>query len=165
LGSLPALLQRDGDIVGLNGAQFVNFPGIAEGFYSLLVRHRNHLGIMQHTPEFLSSIPRNVSLRQNNYWIYGGTNATTIINGVKCLWAGDTNFDGLVKYTGVDNDRDNILIAIGGTVPTNTVTGYLGADINMDGIVKYVGVQNDRDIIFQVIGGTVSTNIRVEQLP
>jgi len=165
LGSLPALLQRDGDVVGLNGDQYVNFPDIAEGFYGLLVRHRNHLGIFQTTPEFLSSTPRNVSLRQNNYWIYGGVNARVTLNGVKCLWAGDTNFDGVVKYTGIDNDRDNILVAIGGMVPTNTVTGYFGADINMDGIVKYVGVQNDRDIILQNIGGTVPTNVRIEQVP
>ena len=32
----------------------------------------------------------------------------------------DTNMDGVSKYTGADNDRDPILVNIGGTVPTNT---------------------------------------------
>jgi len=32
----------------------------------------------------------------------------------------DANLDGQVKYTGASNDRDPILVNIGGTVPTNT---------------------------------------------
>jgi hypothetical protein len=30
--------------------------------------------------------------------------------------------DGFVKYTGQNNDRDNVLFNIGGTVPTNIKT-------------------------------------------
>ncbi|MBK9597233.1 MAG: hypothetical protein IPO60_02620 [Flavobacteriales bacterium] len=32
----------------------------------------------------------------------------------------DVNMDGVVKYVGSANDRDPILFAIGGTVPTDT---------------------------------------------
>ena len=32
----------------------------------------------------------------------------------------DCNLDGIVKYVGQDNDRDPILVNIGGSVPTNT---------------------------------------------
>ena len=32
----------------------------------------------------------------------------------------DVNLDGTVKYTGTANNRDPILINVGGTVPTNT---------------------------------------------
>jgi hypothetical protein len=31
----------------------------------------------------------------------------------------DVNMDGLVKYTGANNDRDPILTNVGGTIPTN----------------------------------------------
>ena len=34
----------------------------------------------------------------------------------------DVNLDGVVKYTGSANDRDPILINLGGVVPTNTRT-------------------------------------------
>jgi hypothetical protein len=81
------------------------------------------------------------------------------------LWPGDTNFDGQVKYTGMDNDRDVVLQAVGGATPTNTVTGYLRADINLDGIVRYTGANNDRDLILQTIGGVVPTATRLQQLP
>jgi hypothetical protein len=33
--------------------------------------------------------------------------------------------DGVVKYTGANNDRDRILVSIGGTVPTNVVVEQL----------------------------------------
>jgi hypothetical protein len=81
------------------------------------------------------------------------------------LWTGDSSFDGIIKYTGADNDRDPILQAIGGLVPTNEVTGYLPTDVDLDGRVRYTGVDNDRDRILQNIGGVAPTNIRIEQLP
>ena len=82
------------------------------------------------------------------------------------MWAGDTNGDGTLKYTGINNDRDPILVAIGGSVPTNTLNNvYDRRDVNMDGVVRYTGASNDRDPILVNIGGTVPTNTRVQQLP
>jgi hypothetical protein len=68
-------------------------------------------------------------------------------------------------YTNAENDRDPILLRIGGTVPTNTTTGYHAEDVNLDGVVKYTGEGNDRDPILQNIGGSVPTNTREGQLP
>ena len=70
-----------------------------------------------------------------------------------------------MKYVGNNNDRDPILARIGGTVPTNTVSGYYNEDVNLDGVVKYVGANNDRDITLQNIGGTMPTAVRMEQMP
>ncbi|MCB0770295.1 MAG: hypothetical protein KDC00_07815, partial [Flavobacteriales bacterium] len=94
-----------------------------------------------------------------------GTDAQRDVAGTRMLWAGDVNFDGTVKYTGANNDRDPILQTIGGSAATNTVDGYLQGDVNMDGTAKYTGAGNDRDIILQNIGGVVPTNTRVEQVP
>ena len=42
-----ALLQKDGDIVELDGTSPLSFPGIAQGgSYFIAVRHRNHLAVM-----------------------------------------------------------------------------------------------------------------------
>jgi hypothetical protein len=70
-----------------------------------------------------------------------------------------------VKYTGDGNDRDIILVDIGGAVPTNETNGYNDSDVNMDGITRYTGGDNDRDRILQAIGGFVPTTIREAQLP
>ena len=95
-----------------------------------------------------------------------GTNPTTTAGTARALWMGDLNGDGTVRYTGVNNDRDPILAAIGGTLPTQVLTmQYRIEDVNMDGIVKYVGVDNDRDLVLTVIGGTIPTAVRNAQVP
>ena len=81
------------------------------------------------------------------------------------MWSGNTIPDIIIKYTGLDNDRDCILNVIGGTVPTNTLLGYDEHDVNLDGVVKYTGPANDRDLILQSIGGAIPTSTRSEQLP
>ncbi|MCC7502175.1 MAG: hypothetical protein IT229_06580, partial [Flavobacteriales bacterium] len=94
-----------------------------------------------------------------------GTNARKDISGVQTLWTGNVARDGQLLYTGAGNDRDPILQAVGGVVPTNSIAGYRMEDTNLDGVVKYTGSDNDRDLILQNIGGTVPTNTRLQQLP
>lgn len=81
------------------------------------------------------------------------------------LWPGDTNFDGTLKYTGSDNDRDGILMTLNSIDPTTVVAGYHNEDVNMDGVVKYTGADNDRELVLLSIGGEVTTTIRLEQMP
>ena len=65
-----------------------------------------------------------------------------------------------------NNDRDLILQAIGGVVPTAVLSAqYRVEDANLDGVVKYTGTDNDRDIILNAIGGTTPTAVRVQQVP
>ena len=94
-----------------------------------------------------------------------GTEAQKTIGARTVLWAGNALRDVTLKYTGSNNDRDPILVRVGGTVPTNTVVGYWLEDVNLDGVTKYTGSNNDRDPILVNIGGTVPTATRVEQLP
>jgi hypothetical protein len=87
------------------------------------------------------------------------------VGGVQVLWQANTLPDASVKYTGPSNDRDVILLRIGGTVPTATLAGYWPEDATLDGVVKYTGSGNDRDAILLTIGGSVPTATRTEQLP
>ncbi|MEM9990588.1 MAG: choice-of-anchor B family protein [Bacteroidota bacterium] len=50
LVSRAALLQRDGDIVDIDGFSAVKFPGFMPGNYHVAIRHRNHLGVMSNSP-------------------------------------------------------------------------------------------------------------------
>ncbi|MBX2971983.1 MAG: hypothetical protein KF797_02670, partial [Flavobacteriales bacterium] len=156
-------LQRDGDIVDMDGSSPVRFT-LAQGSYHVAVRHRNHLGMMSAAPIGFGPAPANIDLSSPATTTYG-SDARKIDAGVARAWCGDVTFNGRTKYVGTGNDRDPILMRIGGAVPTNTVEGYFPEDVNLDGQVRYNGAANDRDPILQVIGGAVPTNVRLEQLP
>jgi len=164
LATRSALLQRDGDVVGTNGVSPVSFP-LPVGNYHIAIRHRNHLGVMTASSLPVSLTPTTIDFTSASTPTWG-SDARRTVGSVMTLWPGNTNFDDQVKYTGANNDRDPLLTGIGGTVPTNVVTGvYSPLDINLDGQLRYTGVGNDRDIILQTIGGTVPTAVRSEQLP
>lgn len=158
-----ALVRRDGNVVDVNGISPVSFR-VAVGDYFISVRHRNHLGAMTATPVHLNYLttPLDLTLPATATW---GTNARRNVSGAMALWSGDVLRDGHVRYVGAGNDRDPILVSIGGTIPTQTTTGYLSTDVSLDGIVRYVGMNNDRDPILNTIGGSVPTMVLDEQLP
>lgn len=160
-----ALVQRDGDIVSAaDGTSPVGFDA-APGQYHIAVRHRNHLGCMTATPVSLTSSALALDFTAASTATYG-TNARGDVGGLMMLWPGDVSNNGSVQYTGSGNDRDLVLQAIGGVVPTNTLTNvYDVRDVNLDGSVIYTGGANDRDVILQTIGGSVPTNVKAQQLP
>ncbi len=164
VASRCALLQRDGDVVDLDGVSPLVFMA-NEGFYHVIVRHRNHLGVVTAQPIFLSTTQiGQLDLSGPQPITYGVVPQKTE-NGKLVLWGGDVNSSGVLKYTGLNNDRDPILQAVGGTTPTNVATGYNSTDVNMDGDIKYTGVQNDRDPILINVGGVVPTATRTAQIP
>lgn len=158
-----ALLQRDGDIVDIDGVSPVPFPG-ASGSYHVAVRHRNHLGCMTNAAVAFGTTPLVVDFTSPATATWG-TNARMTAGSVMLLYMGDGNANGQVKYTGSGNDRDPILVTVGSTTPNNTVTGYSGSDTNMNGQVKYTGSSNDRDPILINVGSTTPNNTRTQQLP
>ena len=164
VASRCALILQNGFIVDTDGSSPVGFFDLAPGDYHVALRHRNHLGVMSLVPQSFTGGTVLVDFTQP-YTLTYGTEARKSINASMALWAGDVNHDGTIKYTGELNDRDPILTAIGGVVPTAVSSGYLTEDVNMDGQAKYTGEGNDRDIILQNIGGTVPTNTREGQLP
>lgn len=166
VASRSALVQRDGDVVEPDGVSPVLFP-MPTGNYHVAVRHRNHLGCMTAGQLALGPSSTTVDLTTLATPTFG-TNARKASGGavnLQLLWAGDVTFNGQVKYAGGGNDRDPILVRIGGNVPTNTANGYFPEDVNLNGQVKYAGSANDRDPILVNIGGSVPTAVRTQQLP
>jgi|GEM_PF-2587679 hypothetical protein len=160
-----ALLQRDGDVVSSDGTSPISFAVPGGNSFHIAIRHRNHLGAMTGTPLLLSAIPTVVDFTTPAMATYG-TDAQEMIGSVRALWPGDANRDGMIEYVGDGNDRDLVLQAIGGVVPTNVLpNAYDLRDVTMDGLVKYAGDGNDRDRILQAIGGTIPTAVRTQQLP
>lgn len=164
VASASALLQCDGDVVGLDGSGPVDLHA-PPGTYHVAIKHRNHLGVMTSAPTAFSTSPLTVDHSSPSSGTYG-TDARRMLEGKALLWCGDVTTDGRIMYTGTANDRDRVLAKIGGTVPTNVVTNvYSEEDVDLDGRVLYTGSGNDRDRILQSIGGSIPTTVRTAQLP
>lgn len=162
----PALLQRDGDVVDLNGTSNVSFPGLAGGSYCIALRPRNHLPVMSSPSAPItgngSGTVIDFTSASTALW---DNDARTTILGMLVLAAGDINSNGNVQYTGSGNDRDPVLVRVGSTTPNATVSGYWREDLNLDGVVKYTGSFNDRDRILVNVGATTPNNVRAATLP
>jgi PKD repeat protein len=163
LTSRVALLQRDGDVVDLDGVSRVRV-GVPEGVYNVALRHRNHLGVMTAAPVYVGQEMDLLDLSDPTVDAFGA-DARSLFDGRALLWPGNSRTNDRVAYTGGNNDRDPLLERIGGVLPTAVDQGYHEEDINLDGQVKYTGPANDRDIILNTVGGNVPTAIRNEQLP
>lgn len=159
----PALIQRDGDVVELDGTRPVSI-GFANGSYYVVLKHRNHFGVMTAAALPLNGTSSPVNFKLTSTLVYG-SGALQDVSGTEVMWAGNVVVDNAIKYTGTSNDRDAIITYIGGTTPNNTLTGYRLEDVNLDGVVKYTGASNDRDPILVNVGSTVPTNTRTLQLP
>ncbi|MFD0963108.1 hemagglutinin protein [Pseudofulvibacter geojedonensis] len=150
-----ALLQRDGDIVGVDGVSPLNFITSANNYF-VAIKHRNHLGIMSSNAIALSDTVTILNFTEANNQITYGNNAQTthgIPNGIIAMWSGNANSDNTVKYLGSGNDtnsiKDKVLSETGNTTNSNLYTsqGYHTADVNLDGAVKYQGSGNDANTV------------------
>jgi hypothetical protein len=166
VATCSGLVRRDLRVVAQDGKSPISFP-VPAGNYYVAIRHRNHLGCMTAAPIALGTASPNLVLFADPTAPMYGTGARkTLIPGyVDALWMGNVVNNHNLKYTGSGNDRDPILVKVGSTVPTNTVSGYNVEDCNLDGVVKYTGSGNDRDPILLNVGNTTPNNVRVEQMP
>jgi hypothetical protein len=156
-----ALLQSDGDIVEIDGITPVFFSGVSADNYYVTVKHRNHLSVTTASAQTFSN-GVNTNLNYTNAQTYG-TNALKSVNGTLCMWAGDANGDGQIKYTNANNDRAALLSRLN-SVLTGVVLGYYNEDVNMDGVVKYTNANNDRSVILSNLN-SVLTAVIVAQTP
>lgn len=128
-----ALLQRDGDIVDLDGRSPVSFPGAGNGSYYVSIRHRNHLGIRSLNTLSLTATSIAIDFTTTNSIALGTSNALKrMTDGTYVLFSGDFNVDGQIQIGG---DLDGIL-------PTLGQAGYLNGDIDLNGQVQNTEAQN-----------------------
>lgn len=174
--SKSALLQRDGDVVDIDGVSDLVIP-FAPGDYYVAVRHRNHLGVMTANAAPLSQQTRVANFINSNFNTYGSNSRVLLGNGKMALWAGDVNNDGSLKFSGSNNDTNAIKDFILSD-PLNVLnfitfssSGYLNADIDLNGTTRFSGAQNDsnpiKDNILMHPGNILglSTFTITEQIP
>ena len=171
-----ALVQRDGDIVDMDGVSPVNFATMPGNYY-LAVRHRNHIGAMTAQPvNFAVQTPPVIDFTdaQTPTW---GTDAQRIQGNHAMLWGGNSNSDNQLIFQGAVNDVDPPFFVVlfdanNVGISMNHITqGYNHADMNMDGNTIFQGDNNDLSIIFfNVLQHPANPNILIstiiyEQLP
>jgi len=158
VASQSALLQRDGDIVAIDGVSNIEFASLPTGNYHIAIKHRNHLGIMTSTAIALSDTTVIVDFTDSNSQITFGSNAQTVFgmpNNIVAMWTGNVNADTIVQYSGTTPDVPSILSTVLNdpgnflNFPTFAVTGYNVHDINMDGSTQYAGTTPDTPVILQ----------------
>jgi hypothetical protein len=161
-----ALLQRDGDIVDLDGVSPVVFKAKIDDYY-IALRHRNHLGVM-------TASARTVTRSKVDalFIDFTSPNTPTYVNpatptalpqktmgNYRALWAGNAYIDNKTMFQGANSDRNAIFSKVFfDSNNTNgnfnfIVHGYYPEDTNMDGRVIYQGSGNDVDqmIFFNVL--------------
>ena len=126
----PALLQRDGDIVDIDGFSTKSFALPADDYF-IVVNHRNHVPIMTSSIYSLSGGSLSIDFTTNTSLIYGGVNAITNFgNGSYGLISG-SNYSGLVS----NQERVYFYNSLG-------ITGYNNRDYDMNGSVEINDVDN-----------------------
>ncbi len=122
LHTRSALLQRDGDIVDVDGVSPVDFLGVMADDYYVAIRHRNHLAIMSNTTFSLSSMSTMIDFSTSPSATYGTNAQINFGNGVLGLWHGDASANNSIEAS----DRSL-------TWNSRNQSGYLLSDLNMDG--------------------------------
>ncbi|WP_420575059.1 endonuclease/exonuclease/phosphatase family protein [Kordia sp.] len=153
-----ALLQRDGDIVDIDGISTTLKLNVPPASYYVAVRHRNHLGVMTIGEVDLSSSVVSIDFSlDSNFISYGNNPQTTsgIPSGRHAMWAGNVNDDSIIQYSGTNPDAPTILSTVLNDVgnflnfPTYTISSYHKNDVNMDGNIQYTGTIPDTPFILQ----------------
>jgi hypothetical protein len=153
-----ALVQRDGDVVDVDGTSPVLFATTVPGNYFVSVKHRNHLGVMTNSAIALSGVPATVDFTATSTALFArpapnsnGANGATFTNsGKRTLYAGNCNIASmatrriLTYNSTASSDRAALLTAAPGT---STIAGYTQFDCDLNGLARFNGLTPDRLVI------------------
>jgi hypothetical protein len=176
LATRSGLVQRDGDVVDLDGVSGLRFPGIALDDYFVVVRHLRHLGSMTasaQTPLQLTTLVNFTTAalptydmgvktygptgNQVTYDFTGLAQKTMTISGLnyRALWAGDFDSNGKIKNDNPDDDLNALSFNV--TLYPNNVTfnanydfayGYLHGDYDMNSKAKFDNPNDDKNMLY-----------------
>ncbi|MFM2385726.1 MAG: hypothetical protein RL660_483 [Bacteroidota bacterium] len=172
-----ALIQRDGDIVEVDGVSPVEFPNVAPGNYHLSVKHRNHAGVLTNASVALGATATAVDFTSTSLALFTRpapannaaplSGAARTIGTVRALYAGNCGIatkpqDRIITYNSTTaSDRYALLTAAPGT---STINGYSVFDCDMNGLARFNGLTPDRLVI---LANCLNSNTLIihEQLP
>ena len=168
LATRSGLLQRDGDVVDLDGVSGLRFPDLPMDDYYVVVRHHRHLGIMSATPQTPQKLTDLVNFTTTavptfdfgtqfgSQRIYTGLAQN---NGVKlgyfAMWAGDFDGNGKIKADNPNDDLNTLFFDVfsypsntSGNVNYDFAFGYLAGDYDMNGKAKFDNPNDDKNMLY-----------------
>jgi trimeric autotransporter adhesin len=188
VASRSGLLQRDGDVVDLDGISSLKFSQTLLDSFYVVVRHRNHFGVM--SQKVKSGTLVDFTSPSTPVWDFGtthpnGLNYTGLAQNVKvktgyrAMWAGDFDQNKRIKFTNPSDDQNFLYFDVLSNVDNtslkanfNFALGYYQGDFNMNGKSKYDNPSDDKNLLFsQIILYPLNTNyssifnFMIEQIP
>ena len=131
VSSQSALLQRDGDIVGIDGVSSLNFSVGVKSYY-VSIQHRNHLGILSANAIALSETVSILDFLTTSSTVLGAVNGVTDLgDGRFAIYGGDYDGNGQVQ----NSDVTGVVFLLGNS-------GYDGSDSDMNGQIQNTDINN-----------------------
>jgi len=149
-GRKAGFLLNNGTVVDLDGVTPISVQISKQGTSFLVVRHRNHLGVLSNgiSSNSTGSFANDYSLLANVYKPVGAASDPLVLlaGGVEYgLWAGDASRNGTVNVTDVNQIRGAIAASL---------SGYLTTDINLSNSINVTDVNLSRNTISQSGSGS-----------
>jgi hypothetical protein len=170
LQTRSALLQRDGDIVDIDGVSPVYFKNVDAASYTVFVKHRNHIGMAINPAVYtqaLALIPNtklNFSAPAFASNLIGTAGPNFFNNGtINMMYAGNVNGNASLRWNAPSSDKDFllssplILNALSATVLSNV---YNAGDVNLNRGVRWNAPNSDKDYILSTPLGGLSATVR-----
>jgi len=189
------LIQRDGDIVDLDGTSALFFNNVNPDYFFVVVRHRNHLGVMTKYPVSSEDMANLIDFSSvdtpvfdfgntNNQFNYSGLAQKNLMVGseeLMALWGGDFDADGVICYIANNSDINILQTEVAGfdlnlnpnyKVNYSGSVGYLQSDFDMNGKAKFTAPNDDKNLVLEQVlfySQNIETRTNfvhlVEQLP
>ena len=144
------LIQRDGDVVTVDGDSIMVFENVPVADYYVSIKHRNHLAMYSlYAQRFGPALVPFVDFT-NRFTPVMGDIPGVEVGGKRAMWSGDISGDAKIIFQGPQNDIFQMFIHILTAEAnleflTNFIRrGYTQKDFNLDGKVIYQGPGNDR---------------------
>jgi uncharacterized protein YjdB len=191
LATRSGLIQRDGDVVDLDGVSGLRFPDLPMDNYYVVVRHHRHLGIISsaaQTPQTLTTLVNfttnavptfdfGTSIVGRNYT--GLAQNTGVRMGYNAMWAGDFDTNGKIKADNPGDDLNTLFFDVfsypsnlTGNVNYDFAYGYLAGDYDMNGKSKFDNPNDDKNMLYgQLLFYPLNTSLLsnydffIQQLP
>jgi hypothetical protein len=185
LQTRSALVQKDGDIVDIDGISPIYFKNVdPASTYTIAVRHRNHMGLSTDPVANLITLSEASPATSVNFTtltdaqLFGTTAAYTTSGAVNLLWGGNVSGNGFVRYQGSNgpgatnlSDRQSLLTDLSNN-ELGVLSGYNRGDITMNSFTRYQGNNgpgafnvSDRQFLLGTILGNNELTVRTQSLP
>ncbi len=126
LQSVAALLQKDGDVVDVDGSSALKIPNLSKDSFYVAVKHRNHLGVISTDSRALTPIASSYDFTTMLSNSQGGNlGIKDLGDGYFALYSGDVDMNGQVQ----NSDGTALVLKLGSA-------GYMQEDLDMNGQVQ-----------------------------